>query len=286
MYPLHTAVSVRSVFLAFFLCAFGVFGVWSRKGLAVSHVRTLCFARHSQRINTTVEKCPKHVPSSLAMTFCFFAALNIQTCRRIARASPSFAFSIASPGTPNPCIRRRAGSARQMEKVKELRRRYPNLDIEVDGGLADNTIEEAARAGANLIVCGSYIFKGNKVLCGSVLRTRWSEAVYLRRGEVRSTKCDRVQCCCTGESHGRFMAERLSPNCVMLSFPGLCATQRPPQPLVLSDEVIVGPRTTNETSHAKRGRDTNTPLNAGLTLLRAACTVHTPPVQTPLGSSS
>eukprot|EP00752_Nemacystus_decipiens_P005404 g4899.t1 len=52
--------------------------------------------------------------------------------------------------------------ADQMDKVKELRRRYPNLDIEVDGGLADNTIEEAARAGANLIVCGSYIFKGNK----------------------------------------------------------------------------------------------------------------------------
>ena len=50
-----------------------------------------------------------------------------------------------------------------MLKVKELRRRYPDLDIEVDGGLADNTIEEAATAGANLIVCGSYIFKGNKV---------------------------------------------------------------------------------------------------------------------------
>lgn len=50
-----------------------------------------------------------------------------------------------------------------MSKVKELRRRYPDLDIEVDGGLADKTIEEAARAGANLIVCGSYIFNGNKV---------------------------------------------------------------------------------------------------------------------------
>ncbi|CAM9560544.1 unnamed protein product [Pylaiella littoralis] len=52
--------------------------------------------------------------------------------------------------------------ADQMAKVRELRRRYPNLDIEVDGGLADDTIEEAARAGANLIVCGSYIFKGNR----------------------------------------------------------------------------------------------------------------------------
>lgn len=51
----------------------------------------------------------------------------------------------------------------QMSKVKALRRRYPNLDIEVDGGLSDITIEDAARAGANLIVCGSYIFKGNRV---------------------------------------------------------------------------------------------------------------------------
>lgn len=68
-----------------------------------------------------------------------------------------------------------------MEKVKELRRRYPNLDIEVDGGLADNTIEEAARAGANLIVCGSYIFQGNKVRCHLyfILQTRLSGAAYL-----------------------------------------------------------------------------------------------------------
>lgn len=50
-----------------------------------------------------------------------------------------------------------------MSKVKALRRRYPNLDIEVDGGLKDTTVEEAAKAGANLIVCGSYIFKGDRV---------------------------------------------------------------------------------------------------------------------------
>ena len=62
-------------------------------------------------------------------------------------------------------MRRRVGKkcGTQMLKVKELRKRYPDLDIEVDGGLADNTIEDAAKAGANLIVCGSYIFKGDKV---------------------------------------------------------------------------------------------------------------------------
>lgn len=78
-----------------------------------------------------------------------------------------------------------------MEKVKELRRRYPNLDIEVDGGLADNTIEEAAKAGANLIVCGSYIFKGNKVRRNPVLCSRRSTVAACLRSRGTDTR-DRV----------------------------------------------------------------------------------------------
>ncbi|CAN0483619.1 unnamed protein product, partial [Discosporangium mesarthrocarpum] len=46
-----------------------------------------------------------------------------------------------------------------MPKVATLRRRFPDLDIEVDGGLSADTIETAASAGANLIVCGSYVFQ-------------------------------------------------------------------------------------------------------------------------------
>ncbi|KAI7833174.1 Ribulose-phosphate 3-epimerase-like protein [Kickxella alabastrina] len=46
-----------------------------------------------------------------------------------------------------------------MDKVRELRKRYPNLDIEVDGGLDPENIEVAAKAGANVIVAGSSIFK-------------------------------------------------------------------------------------------------------------------------------
>ena len=45
-----------------------------------------------------------------------------------------------------------------MPKVEELRRRYPNLNIEVDGGLAEGTINQAAEAGANVIVAGSAVF--------------------------------------------------------------------------------------------------------------------------------
>ena len=46
-----------------------------------------------------------------------------------------------------------------MDKVKILRAAYPNMDIEVDGGVKPNTVEMAARAGANLIVSGSGVYK-------------------------------------------------------------------------------------------------------------------------------
>jgi ribulose-phosphate 3-epimerase len=46
-----------------------------------------------------------------------------------------------------------------MPKVKELRTRYPNLNIQVDGGLAPSTIAPAAEAGANVIVAGTSIFR-------------------------------------------------------------------------------------------------------------------------------
>ncbi|KAJ3290294.1 hypothetical protein HDU79_003396 [Rhizoclosmatium sp. JEL0117] len=46
-----------------------------------------------------------------------------------------------------------------MPKVKTLREKYPNLDIQVDGGLGlGETIETAATAGANVIVAGTSVF--------------------------------------------------------------------------------------------------------------------------------
>lgn len=46
----------------------------------------------------------------------------------------------------------------ELEKVKALRKRYPDLPIEVDGGLSEKTIDQAAKAGANVIVAGSAVF--------------------------------------------------------------------------------------------------------------------------------
>jgi len=48
--------------------------------------------------------------------------------------------------------------ASELPKVAALRERYPDLNIEVDGGLGLGTIDQAADAGANVIVAGSAIF--------------------------------------------------------------------------------------------------------------------------------
>eukprot|EP01087_Luapelamoeba_hula_P005485 TRINITY_DN1554_c0_g1_i1.p1 TRINITY_DN1554_c0_g1~~TRINITY_DN1554_c0_g1_i1.p1 ORF type:complete len:242 (+),score=63.80 TRINITY_DN1554_c0_g1_i1:23-727(+) len=48
-----------------------------------------------------------------------------------------------------------------MPKVRTLREKFPKLNIQVDGGLNEETIDEAAKAGANVIVAGSGIFKAS-----------------------------------------------------------------------------------------------------------------------------
>ncbi|OKL63416.1 Ribulose-phosphate 3-epimerase [Talaromyces atroroseus] len=48
--------------------------------------------------------------------------------------------------------------ASELPKVTALRQRYPDLNIEVDGGLGLGTIDQAADAGANVIVAGSAVF--------------------------------------------------------------------------------------------------------------------------------
>ena len=46
-----------------------------------------------------------------------------------------------------------------MPKVESLREKFPKLNIQVDGGLGEDTIPAAAAAGANVIVAGTSVFK-------------------------------------------------------------------------------------------------------------------------------
>ena len=48
--------------------------------------------------------------------------------------------------------------ADMMPKVRAVRERYPDMNIEVDGGLGVGTVDTAAEAGANVIVAGSAVF--------------------------------------------------------------------------------------------------------------------------------
>ncbi len=49
------------------------------------------------------------------------------------------------------------------DKIKKLRKIAPEIDIEVDGGISDKTIEIVDKAGANMFVSGSYIVKSDNV---------------------------------------------------------------------------------------------------------------------------
>jgi ribulose-phosphate 3-epimerase len=68
--------------------------------------------------------------------------------------------------------------ASELPKVSALRARYPDLPIEVDGGISEKTIPQAADAGANVIVAGSAVFGAKDP--GDVIK-KLREAVDSRR---------------------------------------------------------------------------------------------------------
>ena len=48
-----------------------------------------------------------------------------------------------------------------ISKIEEVRKMDENKDIEVDGGITNETIKDCIKAGANIFVAGSYIFSGD-----------------------------------------------------------------------------------------------------------------------------
>ncbi|MCC7509383.1 MAG: ribulose-phosphate 3-epimerase [Planctomycetes bacterium] len=48
-----------------------------------------------------------------------------------------------------------------LETVKAARAARPGLDIEIDGGINEQTAKEAIAAGANVLVAGNYVFTGD-----------------------------------------------------------------------------------------------------------------------------
>lgn len=48
-----------------------------------------------------------------------------------------------------------------IEKIKDVRKLSETVDIQVDGGVTDQTIGKCIEAGANIFVAGSYVFSGD-----------------------------------------------------------------------------------------------------------------------------
>lgn len=71
--------------------------------------------------------------------------------------------------------------ASELPKVSALRQKYPELHIEVDGGLSGKTIDQAADAGANVIVAGSAVFGASDP---SEVIQKLRDAVNSRRGKL------------------------------------------------------------------------------------------------------
>jgi ribulose-phosphate 3-epimerase len=53
--------------------------------------------------------------------------------------------------------------SKMVGKISEIRGLFPDLDIEVDGGITDKTIKLVNEAGANMFVSGSYIIKSDDI---------------------------------------------------------------------------------------------------------------------------
>ncbi len=59
-----------------------------------------------------------------------------------------------------------------LNKITTIRESFPDLDIEIDGGIDPETAPGAIKAGANILVSGSYLFKGDFNKNISVLRKK------------------------------------------------------------------------------------------------------------------
>lgn len=63
--------------------------------------------------------------------------------------------------TVNPGFGGQAFIEGMLQKIKDLRSIDSNIDIQVDGGINNKTSKLVKEAGANILVAGSYLFKGD-----------------------------------------------------------------------------------------------------------------------------
>jgi ribulose-phosphate 3-epimerase len=67
------------------------------------------------------------------------------------------------------------------EKVAEVRRRFPDIPISIDGGIDMETVKSAAAHGANLFVAGTTLFKAADMRAAIAQMRANAESVYCEK---------------------------------------------------------------------------------------------------------
>jgi ribulose-phosphate 3-epimerase len=88
-------------------------------------------------------------------------ALNIQTSLdKIEKYKDNISY-IQFMGITKIGFQGQAFDPRVLEKIKEAKEKYPNLSIQIDGGVSLATAEQLAQAGVERLVAGSVIFESD-----------------------------------------------------------------------------------------------------------------------------
>jgi ribulose-phosphate 3-epimerase len=101
---------------------------------------------------------------------CIKPGTPIEPMIEVLKANPGITLALIM--TVEPGFGGQKFMSAMMPKVRELRRHFPTLDVQVDGGLDSVTVVEAAEAGANVIVAGTSIFKAKEGPSAAIAQLR------------------------------------------------------------------------------------------------------------------
>lgn len=106
----------------------------------------------------------KHIDRAINL----IKSYNIKACVALNPATPisfieniAYALDMVLVMSVNPGFGGQKFIAQSLKKIKQLRELYPDIDIEVDGGINESTGKLVKEAGANVLVAGSYVFSGD-----------------------------------------------------------------------------------------------------------------------------
>lgn len=91
-------------------------------------------------------------------------AINIQTPIDIVEKYKDKISYIQFMGITKVGFQGQAFDPRVLEKIKEAKEKYPDLPVQVDGGISLATAEQLAKAGVDRLVAGSALFESDNIV--------------------------------------------------------------------------------------------------------------------------